>query len=182
MQDPDTKQSIAQLQTALEAERARNNALAERLDLIDAGLTDTEAHDIARALHSRLPGGDDRPSLVDWVRGNVAKPEDAPRGLRAYLPQAVTDANGGPAPTAPGPTSPQAEQRGGVTLPATPASQTGTTTAGPAGRDDASARLRAATAELRSARQLGNQAAINEATVAVNKAMTDLRLERARLT
>lgn len=180
--DPDIarKDDLAALRAELEAERRRNLALSERMDLIDAGLTDIEAHDVARALHSRLPAGDDRPSLVEWVRSQVAEPDKASRGLRAYLPQPAAPSTPA-APTA-APTSHPATPDGGSAPPTTPATApTGLTSQPPAGRTDPSTRLRDATAQLREARMLGDQTAISNARSTVAEAMAAIRAQASRL-
>ena len=50
------------------------------------GITDPEAIEVARTLHSRLPEKD-RPPLPDWLRSVKEDPSKAPKALTPYLTQ-----------------------------------------------------------------------------------------------
>ena len=63
----------------------------EQIALMGLGITDTEGQDLARFYHGRLDEKG-RPPLAVWLKTLSEKPEDAPKGLQAFLPQAEAEA------------------------------------------------------------------------------------------
>ena len=94
------------------------------------GIVDTEAIDVARHFHGRLPE-QGRPPLAEWLRAVKEDPSKAPRALVPYLqsapsaaPTAPAPAASTPAPPAPSPSpSAASSQRPGVTAPAAATTQ-----------------------------------------------------------
>lgn len=82
---------------ALEAERAGRAAdraaWEDERALMQLGLVDPEAIEVARYIHSRLPA-DGRPKIAEWVGGFAADPSKAPVALRGYLGQPAPQAKG----------------------------------------------------------------------------------------
>ena len=93
------QERLAELTTTLETERTTR---ATERTLLEAGLTDPEAWDVATFLHGRL-AADDRPELGAWLATAKAAPGEAPKALRPYL---------GPAPAAAATDAPAAAPRG----------------------------------------------------------------------
>lgn len=101
---------VKELETTLESERGQWGT--ER-SLMEAGLLDPEARDLALFYYGRQPE-DGRPALGDWLKAAKEDPAKAPKGLQAYLqpatPQQPPDGAAPPATPAPEPT-PQGGQR-----------------------------------------------------------------------
>ena len=75
---------------ALDTERAGRAAdkaaWEDERSLMQRGLVDPEAIEVARYLHGRLPA-EGRPKLAEWVATFAADPARAPVALRGYLGQ-----------------------------------------------------------------------------------------------
>lgn len=75
---------------ALDAERAGRAAdkaaWEDERSLMQRGLVDPEAIEVARYLHGRLPA-EGRPKIAEWVATFAADPAKAPVALRGYLGQ-----------------------------------------------------------------------------------------------
>lgn len=92
----------AQLETVRTEAAQMQAAHAEDTALMSAGLLDSSARVVARALHGAL--GDGAPPLADWLAGMREAPDKMPPALAAYLQP--------PAP--PSAAQPRANPRAGV--------------------------------------------------------------------
>lgn len=73
------------------AAKAAESWRTERV-LLEAGLTDPEAREVATLLYGRLPV-EERPSFETWVGGLRADPSKAPKSLQAWMGGAVAPAS-----------------------------------------------------------------------------------------
>lgn len=95
---------VTTLKSTLEKERAAWN---EERAVYAAGITDPEAVDVARHLHSKLPEKD-RPAFPDWLKAQAADPAKAHKALAGFLTPASAPPSGSGTPSGGPPSLPGA--------------------------------------------------------------------------
>lgn len=84
----------ARIQELEASGKAAEASWAEERAVYQAGITDSEAIDVARHLHGRLPEKD-RPAFPEWIAAQKKDPSKAPKALAAYFVDVSTEASAG---------------------------------------------------------------------------------------
>lgn len=164
----DLRAKVEELSQSVEAAgqlQAQLDVARRDLQLAGVGLVDPEGVAVAEAIYQRQPK-DDRPPMPEWLKSAVDS-GDIPRALRAYLPNASTDAGAV--------SSAGVEASRGLSPTPQPAPGTVAEQAPPA-PTDAKGRLQAATEKLQSLRRIGGTPAeMQDARAELQQALTALR-------
>ena len=164
----DLRAKVEELTQSVEAAgqlQAQLDVARRDLQLAGVGLVDPEGVAVAEAIYERQPK-DDRPPMPEWLKSAVDS-GDIPRALRAYLPNASTDAGAV--------SSAGVEASRGLSSTPQPAPGTVAEQAPPA-PTDAKGRLQAATEKLQSLRRIGGTPAeMQDARAELQQALTALR-------
>lgn len=164
----DLRAKVEELSKSLETTgqlQAQLDVARRDLQLAGVGLVDPEGVAVAEAIYERQPK-DDRPPMPEWLKSAVDS-GNIPRALRAYLPNASSDAGAV--------SSAGVEASRGLSSTPQPAPGTVAEQAPPA-PTDAKGRLQAATEKLQSLRRIGGTPAeMQDARAELQQALTALR-------